>query len=64
MGKPSDPNAVVDTKGSVLGVERLRIVDASIFPSVPPGHIQATVCKSILTSMIDAEVRFSKKRRS
>ena len=43
MGKSSDPNAVVDIHGMVYGVEGLRIVDASIFPSLPPGHIQATV---------------------
>ena len=47
MGKPDDPNAVVDTKGVVKGgVKNLRIVDASIFPLLPPGHTQATICKS------------------
>lgn len=43
MGKPSDTNAVVDSKGRVLGVEGLRVVDASIFPFALPGHPQASV---------------------
>ena len=46
MGKPEDVHAVVDTRGVVRGVKRLRIVDASIFPFLPPGHTQATVCMS------------------
>ena len=46
MGYKNDSKAVVDTKGRVYGVQRLRIVDASIFPLLPPGHPQATVCKS------------------
>lgn len=48
MGKKDDPNAVVDTQGRVYGVQGLRIVDASIFPLLPPGHPQATVCASSL----------------
>lgn len=43
MGKAGDVNAVVDTKGRVYGVHGLRVVDASIFPLLPPGHPQATV---------------------
>lgn len=45
MGTKNDTNAVVDTNGLVYGVHNLRIVDASIFPLLPPGHPQATVCK-------------------
>ena len=45
MGKADDPNAVVDTVGRVYGVKRLRVIDASIFPFLPPGHCQSTVCK-------------------
>jgi choline dehydrogenase-like flavoprotein len=33
MGVPSDPSAVVDQKGQVYGTQRLRICDASIFPT-------------------------------
>ncbi|GKZ73651.1 hypothetical protein AnigIFM60653_010807 [Aspergillus niger] len=43
MGTPDDPMAVVDTQGRVYGVQGLRVVDASIFPLLPPGHPQATI---------------------
>lgn len=45
MGRPKDPKAVVDSKAKVIGVEGLRVVDASAFPFLPPGHPMATVCK-------------------
>jgi choline dehydrogenase len=45
MGKASDKNAVVDSNANVIGVNRLRVVDASAFPFLPPGHPMATVCK-------------------
>ncbi|KAF2621489.1 GMC oxidoreductase [Macroventuria anomochaeta] len=35
--------AVVDYKARVIGVNSLRVVDASAFPFLPPGHPQATV---------------------
>lgn len=41
MGQPEDPGTVVDTECCVLGVEGLRVVDASIFPTVPNGNINA-----------------------
>ncbi|KAJ6016885.1 choline dehydrogenase [Penicillium sp. IBT 35674x] len=37
MGKDGDKNAVVDSKGRVLGLDHLRIADASTFPFLPPG---------------------------
>ncbi|KAL8817171.1 MAG: hypothetical protein Q9223_003954 [Gallowayella weberi] len=43
MGKTGDPDAVVDSRGRVFGVQGLRVVDASVFPVLPPGHPQATV---------------------
>lgn len=43
MGKSDDVKAVVDSKARVYGVQRLRVVDASAFPFLPPGHPQATV---------------------
>jgi choline dehydrogenase len=35
MGKPDDPNAVVDSNFRVIGTTGLRIVDASVFPKIP-----------------------------
>jgi choline dehydrogenase/5-(hydroxymethyl)furfural/furfural oxidase len=35
MGAPDDPRAVVDPGGRVLGVDRLWVADASVFPEVP-----------------------------
>lgn len=46
MGKSDDPYAVLDSEARVYGVTGLRVVDASAFPVLPPGHPTATVCKS------------------
>jgi 5-(hydroxymethyl)furfural/furfural oxidase len=35
MGDPRDPNAVTDGAGRVIGVEGLRVCDASIMPTIP-----------------------------
>ena len=35
MGRADDPSAVVDSDFRVRGVDRLRIVDASVFPRIP-----------------------------
>jgi 5-(hydroxymethyl)furfural/furfural oxidase len=35
MGTEDDPMAVTDNQGRVYEVEGLRVVDASLFPSVP-----------------------------
>ncbi|GAM40013.1 hypothetical protein TCE0_034f12030 [Talaromyces pinophilus] len=43
MGRPNDKNAVVDSKARVIGVQGLRVVDASAFPFLPPGHPMSTV---------------------
>ncbi|KAF5389347.1 hypothetical protein D9757_004364 [Collybiopsis confluens] len=43
MGRPDDPKAVIDTQARVLGVQRLRVVDASSFPLLPPGHPQSVI---------------------
>ena len=43
MGRPDDPMAVIDSSARVYGVQGLRVVDASSFPFLPPGHPQSTV---------------------
>lgn len=45
MGSSDDEMAVVDSQARVYGVEGLRVVDASAFPFLPPGHPQSTVCE-------------------
>ncbi|KAL4867928.1 hypothetical protein BDV12DRAFT_170570 [Aspergillus spectabilis] len=53
MGKRSDANAVVDSNARVIGVQGLRVVDASIFPTLPPGHPQSS-CYMIAEKIADA----------
>ncbi|KAB2878051.1 MAG: dehydrogenase, partial [Pseudorhodoplanes sp.] len=43
MGVPSDKTAVVDTELRVFGTEGLRVVDASVFPDLVGGNINAPV---------------------
>ena len=43
MGRPADRMAVVDSQARVYGVKGLRVVDASSFPFLPPGHPQSTL---------------------
>ncbi|KAF2730500.1 GMC oxidoreductase [Polyplosphaeria fusca] len=43
MGQQGDKSAVVDSRGMVFGVKKLRIVDASAIPFLPPGHPMSTV---------------------
>jgi 5'-oxoaverantin cyclase / versicolorin B synthase len=43
MGKKDDPMAVVDSKARVMGVEGLRVVDASAFPFAIDGQPMGTV---------------------
>ena len=43
MGVADDPTAVVDSKARVIGVQGLRVVDASAFALLPPGHPQSTI---------------------
>ena len=43
MGGSKDPMAVLDSQARVRGVSGLRVVDASSFPFLPPGHPMATV---------------------
>jgi choline dehydrogenase len=41
MGRNDDPNAVVDSELRVRGIARLRVVDASIMPTITSGNTNA-----------------------
>jgi 5-(hydroxymethyl)furfural/furfural oxidase len=43
MGAPDDAAAVVDSSGRVIGMGGLRVVDASIMPTVPRGNTNLPV---------------------
>jgi len=43
IGRPSDPDAVIDSKFRVLGTSNLRVVDASVFPRIPGLFIVSAV---------------------
>ena len=43
MGNPADPMAVTDASGRVLGMDGLRVCDASIMPTVPCANLNIPV---------------------
>lgn len=45
MGPASNPNAVVDERLKVHGVDRLRVIDASVMPKVIAGMLQGVLDK-------------------
>ncbi len=53
MGAVDDPQAVVDGEGRVYGAENLRVVDASIMPSLPRANTNLPVLM-IAEKMADA----------
>jgi choline dehydrogenase len=57
MGPMPDQGAVVDGNGAVHGVERLRVIDASIMPSATSGfpHLATIMIAEKLAAQIDAE---------
>ena len=61
MGRADDPDAVVDAQGRVHGIGGLRVVDASIMPSLPRGNTNIPtimVAEKIAAGMVN-EVRGS-----
>jgi choline dehydrogenase len=61
MGRQNDTMAVVDSQARVYGVHNLRVVDASAFPFLPPGHPQATVY--MLAEKIAEEIRLGRNAK-
>jgi 5-(hydroxymethyl)furfural/furfural oxidase len=55
MGPVEDRRSVVDSDGRVIGVEGLRVVDASIMPEVPRANIHMTTV--MIAEHIAARVR-------
>jgi choline dehydrogenase len=43
MGSVSDPMAVVDSELKVIGVKGLRVIDASVMPTIPRGNINMPI---------------------
>ena len=41
MGRADDPRSVVDPQGRVIGVDRLRVADSSVFPRITNGNLNA-----------------------
>lgn len=41
MGRDSDPSAVVDDRLRVIGLDRLRVIDASVMPTITSGNTNA-----------------------
>ncbi len=39
MGRPDDPMSVVDAECRVIGVDRLRVADSSVFPQITNGNL-------------------------
>ncbi len=54
MGRPGDPGTVVDAEFRVLGVEGLRIADASVLPWVPRAntHLSAVLVGEKLAEIL------------
>jgi choline dehydrogenase len=43
MGTETDPTAVVDDKLRIRGLQNIRVIDASIMPSMPSANLNAAV---------------------
>ncbi|MFD0501810.1 GMC family oxidoreductase [Streptomyces chiangmaiensis] len=57
MGPDSDPDAVVDQRGRVRGIDGLRVADASVMPTIPRAntHLTCVVIGERVAAWIRAE---------
>ena len=39
MGSADDPMTVVNNAGQVIGIDNLRVIDSSVFPTIPNGNL-------------------------
>jgi choline dehydrogenase len=39
MGSADDPMTVVNSAGQVIGIDNLRVIDSSVFPTIPNGNL-------------------------
>ncbi|WP_114944076.1 GMC family oxidoreductase [Microvirga calopogonii] len=62
MGRESDPHAVVTPELAVRGIEGLRIVDASIMPTIPSGNTNASVL-AIADKAVDVIIGHARMNR-
>lgn len=59
MGPANSSIAVIDSHARVIGVSKLRVVDASSFPLLPPGHPMSTVCECPLKLSVASQKDFT-----
>lgn len=61
MGARDDPGTVVDSRFRVLGADRLRVADASVFPHLPGFSLAtptAMIAEKAAATIIDAAARY------
>jgi choline dehydrogenase len=59
MGRESDPTAVVDGSGRILGLEGLYVMDASVIPRVPSANTH--LCVIALAERLVADFRAARR---
>lgn len=66
MGDPADPMSVTDPSGRVLGVQGLRVCDASIMPTVPCANLNIPVLMMAekIADAVKAEARAGAEARA
>ena len=65
MGTTDDPGAVVDNRLRVIGVDGLRVVDASVMPTITSGNTNSPtlMIAERASDMIREDRRRTRRRR-